>query len=696
MTSPGVGKPKPTQSRYDDIHARGSSFGQELSEDKVRRLLSTQIENPFSRAVREIGEFFGGMISGIADAISGNGGASYQPIEGALSERLGPIENQITRSTVRFKELADKVDAGMKKQDTITGELSDNIRETESRIERVRELAGSSVEEARAAAADAARAAGEVESAVAKLGDQDKTLAQLREELRTQIGGVYDAMRQEDESLQSKAASALEEAKAATDWLSVPREIGTSLITMNFKANRPSWAVGLEEATKEENPLGLQDCYKNTPDLPKQLDATYDWVNVDPGVEYVVSLWVKADKPGSDMTYDMRDQDGSLLFQSERAVEGFPKAGNKWRPFWVKDVPTEWTQYKSIMRVKDKSRRARFGRSYFRHALGEERNATQWIADFQIYPLVPSQAQVDDAQNRAIEAHSLLFDKQDGWNKVQERINKLNSAMWDKQGEVDTAQTQALEALEKSDKLNLEFQKAQELINRNSQAQLYMHQSLIEMLDARSPKQYGLDWENPPGKEPCPWHRNISLPCYDTPFFKFWIDENHDGSRFYVAAKGSWTGTIRVGINWSGGQLDDWILHISHFNRTYYLYGGALHIDLRHFAFNVQVEAMRRSAGAYYDANRGEWTKKEDPEGLIFSLGDKLRFKNRVSSGGLFINEDNEQTNTLELGSYARSIDTRGSSGWIWVDENDLPSRYTPADSYDSNGVLRMPDGTIK
>lgn len=71
MTSPGqAGKPPPTSSVYDDVFGVGSSFGQELTPEKVRRLLMPP-SNPLTAAVKQAGQFFSSALVDIASAVLG-------------------------------------------------------------------------------------------------------------------------------------------------------------------------------------------------------------------------------------------------------------------------------------------------------------------------------------------------------------------------------------------------------------------------------------------------------------------------------------------------------------------------------------------------------------------------------------------------------------------------------------------------
>lgn len=94
MTSPGQsGKPSPTSSVYDDVFGVGSSFGQELTPEKVRGLLVPP-SNPLTAAVKQAGQFFSSALADIASAVlgkyQGNDANLLQISDGqlALSDRL--------------------------------------------------------------------------------------------------------------------------------------------------------------------------------------------------------------------------------------------------------------------------------------------------------------------------------------------------------------------------------------------------------------------------------------------------------------------------------------------------------------------------------------------------------------------------------------------------------------------------------
>lgn len=125
LTSPNQPEPEPTGDKYDDVHSVGSTFGQDLTESSVRNMLMAQAKSPFQQALEAFFGAIGGLISGIANAITGGGGAQFSEIAAAVETRLGPINTMITESADRHQELADQVEANTTEQATINQSIQD-------------------------------------------------------------------------------------------------------------------------------------------------------------------------------------------------------------------------------------------------------------------------------------------------------------------------------------------------------------------------------------------------------------------------------------------------------------------------------------------------------------------------------------------------------------------------------------------
>ena len=125
LTSPNQPEPDPTGDKYDDVHSVGSRFGQDLTESSVRTMLMSQGKSPFQQAAENFFGAIGGLISGIANAITGNGGAQFTEISAAVATRLGPIDTMITESAERHQDLAEQVELNSTEQAAINQSIQD-------------------------------------------------------------------------------------------------------------------------------------------------------------------------------------------------------------------------------------------------------------------------------------------------------------------------------------------------------------------------------------------------------------------------------------------------------------------------------------------------------------------------------------------------------------------------------------------
>lgn len=71
MTSP-IGPPNPTSDLYNDVYQRGSRFGQDLTPEKVKALLTGKGRTPFVEAADKLSGFKDRIFGDVASAISGN------------------------------------------------------------------------------------------------------------------------------------------------------------------------------------------------------------------------------------------------------------------------------------------------------------------------------------------------------------------------------------------------------------------------------------------------------------------------------------------------------------------------------------------------------------------------------------------------------------------------------------------------
>ena len=107
----------------------------------------------------------------------------------------------------------------------------------------------------------------------------------------------------------------------------------------------------------------------------------------------VMEAWVKADKPGSIIYVEVRDQDGSHISTASRSTWG---TDGGWQgdtaayayPFGRMEVPTTWTKFRSTIKLGAETSEVYVGSMYFNHSSGTERDATVSYAGLSLRPMV--------------------------------------------------------------------------------------------------------------------------------------------------------------------------------------------------------------------------------------------------------------------------------------------------------------------
>lgn len=466
MTSPNINKPKPTNEKYNDIYSRGSSFGQDLTESGVRKLLTGRVKSPLSQFLQWGANLIGSAVNDIVNVLTGEG-ASYEVLTGAAVERLGDIRTQITEAAKDFQNLADKAEELGTKQDGILEDIS---------------AQGVVIEQAKTDASKAIKDAGtvstaleqyqslndtKVRSAVATAEGANKAITDLNTQFASKVNSQI-ASSSTISDIKAKASTALADSGKAIDWLESGVQVSNSALPLIPGTSTPTWTEGLVEVKKGEDdrdnsalPSNITTFYssgKIEAGQEKIVKNPYrNTVTVDSRIEYEASWWLRSVGSGSRYVYvTLCDETGN-----RHIIERLPATeldNNPSQYTWgipIRALITEpdgtgWTKFTTRFKFKEGVTKVRVYDINFSNTGNSSFNYLQ-IADLQINPAIPSQADVDRAQNKAIQSHDLLWDKQSGWNATQEKINKLNSAMWDKQGEVNTANVKAIKALARID-----------------------------------------------------------------------------------------------------------------------------------------------------------------------------------------------------------------------------------------------------
>lgn len=287
------------------------------------------------------------------------------------------------------------------------------------------------------------------------------------------------------EPLSQQAQQAASDAQKAIDALRNPKEIGTSILTIDQVSGREHWTKDASYSSKK-TPDGDSVYYvKSTDSISNELDAPR--IVVDARIPYKVSFWAKADAPGSKFSIIYFGKGYGTPFDT---VEGNIPTRDQYLPYMF-EPPTKWAKYEAVVRFKPEVD------TILMRSVNWNNNSTktnQYIGGFKFFPLIPDQATIDTLQNNAIlkntkigtsntnaidainegmkaqatlnqkqqewnAVQKIVNDNQQAWNKTQETVNqnqskwnqavtdyqKLNDRLWGKQGEINKL-NQAIDA----------------------------------------------------------------------------------------------------------------------------------------------------------------------------------------------------------------------------------------------------------
>lgn len=298
-----------------------------------------------------------------------------------------------------------------------------------------------------------------------------------------------------------------------------------------------------------------------------------------------------------------------------------------------------------------------------------------------------------------------------GWNKVEAQVtfkSGVESITWDDitfgnlpnydakgevffahlqvvpdvptQEEIDARQDIAINALADAAAANASFNKQQKNINRLVEEQLWQHQDMIELLEIRSLKQYGM-------RGSTSGTRTLSRPFFDA------YHSSNSPNVVTVECKGNWVGTIHVlantGGSLKGGLVDDYICNVTDNIRRFRIVGGNT-VEFRHITFQVSIESLKREV--ILDPKN---KKVIDTEGLVRSV--TLTNGKTVDATGWNKTYTNVEAFRLRNGSTFR--DGTGTFTYenvvgekrTWETTSTLPSMMFPLDVFSSvNGRVTL------
>lgn len=262
------------------------------------------------------------------------------------------------------------------------------------------------------------------------------------------------------------ATKAVEANTTAIKALNAP-QTGSSILPMVPGTNTPTWL----------EPLRALDRGAQTADsvLPETVSEYYRWkggvipggsaetvyiphenvVTVDPNLEYEASWYVRS-STGSPryayVTFDSPETGNHCVEKTDDAEASSNTWGTPVRPL-ITPATATWTKQTSRFKFKPGTRSVRLTNIQFNNS-GNSVDAYMYIADLQVAPKVPNQAQVDAAQNKAIEAFDLYMENQEDWNEgttaalaTQATVDENFKKWSDGAAEAITANTNAIKAL---------------------------------------------------------------------------------------------------------------------------------------------------------------------------------------------------------------------------------------------------------
>lgn len=395
-------------------------------------------------------------------------------------KQLNNLEEQIKKQVGEYTE---ETDEKLRQAELLRGEL----QESKAKMEKAVNDASSAITAAEKAqkALDAYKngesqrikdAIVKAQEGVAKAAEVNKQISNLKNSLGGEINKQISSndtiakIKADNQALSGKLDDALKTSKQGVDdaakaikAIENNVEIGASLITVMPGTTRPYWTKDLsvgEEGTKNEH--FYSDSFEVGIDGPL--------VKINPKLEYRLYLEAYGYDGESKITITFVDKDGNNV--STRVISYEEKDGKKERVvkagytqflLYTEVLTPAWQNFDYVIEFLGEVEFVKLGQIRF-NAYSKEKKK-QCIRNFRIEPLIPTQADVDRAQNKAIEANSLALEQQKDINKQnkkfqnlqkdfntsQTKLNKTYDAMWDAQGKrnllqegIDTSQNQAV------------------------------------------------------------------------------------------------------------------------------------------------------------------------------------------------------------------------------------------------------------
>ena len=489
MTSPIGSKPSQTVKDYETVHSQGSSFGQDLDEAKVRKLLSNRVSSPFSKAATNIVQTINEVVNNIADSIRGGGGAKYSVIDDAVNDRLGPIDSAITESGKQFEKLSDKVTEYDKAQKEVLSEIDKTLEASRNAVsaaeqartdlseftarvsEQVDTLtvtadnalakADSLSEKQREILSEAEENRKVLDQAVLDLDGVTQDLEDYKAELNriseqasqgvADAKAANDAIQQANKELSSRIADgvaahddvkkAVADSKKAAEALDNLVDVGASLVPYEPGTRTPAWAAASGVEPTEEFFEGSV-VYKGPTSATTYTRPAERYSKVAPNTIYKVTLWARADEPGSFLFVGAVDAE-SRQYAVESSTQGREDTDfvSSNYPVSLLTLNTEWTKHEWYIKFYPEVREIFISSFIWNHRRGV--TTQQYVARFDMTPATtPPQAlsalndtisstssRVEEAVESAARAHARIEEQVEEVGEVRKLVVQAQEAL---------------------------------------------------------------------------------------------------------------------------------------------------------------------------------------------------------------------------------------------------------------------------
>lgn len=207
-----------------------------------------------------------------------------------------------------------------------------------------------------------------------------------------------------------------------------------------------------------------------------------------------------------------------------------------------------------------------------------------------------NEEKIDEAQNKALASHQILFNEQTGWNKTQEKIT---------------------ESLVKATEANTQALNVQSDLNKLFQEQLWAQLDMIEQLELQSPRVYHQNVDDGPLISNIPsWVGWDKAREYKNTFINFY-HRYSDTKTVKWQATGKWEGQVRLTTNWDNGAIDTYVYTIrknsisrgdkTWSGRTLANSGGAAFVYHRNTTFEVYPKHLGRWFNLFWKPEDKSW-----------------------------------------------------------------------------------------